>query len=115
RSPASRNCRSNSSGEANAVYEYPHRQGPGGITQREDRLMKTAIKTLAVMSAMFMASTSTSFAFEEGKLLIWINGDKGFNGLQAVGDKFKADLGIDVVVEHPESVTEKFQQSAATG
>ncbi len=62
-----------------------------------------------------MASTSLSSAFEEGKLLIWINGDKGFNGLQAIGDKFKEELGIEVVVEHPESVTDKFQQSAATG
>ena len=77
--------------------------------------MKTTIKTLALGAAVLLASTSLSQAFEDGKLLIWINGDKGFNGLQAIGDKFKADLGIDVVVEHPEAVTDKFQQSAATG
>jgi maltose/maltodextrin transport system substrate-binding protein len=46
---------------------------------------------------------------------VWINGDKGFNGLQAVGDKFTEELGIEVVVEHPDAVTDKFQQSAATG
>ena len=77
--------------------------------------MKTTIKTIALGAAILLASTSLSSAFEEGKLLVWINGDKGFNGLQAIGDKFKAELGIDVVVEHPEAVTDKFQQSAATG
>jgi maltose/maltodextrin transport system substrate-binding protein len=77
--------------------------------------MKTTIKTLALGAAILLASTSLSAAFEDGKLLVWINGDKGFNGLQAIGDKFKAELGVDVVVEHPEAVTDKFQQSAATG
>lgn len=77
--------------------------------------MKTTIKTLALGAAVLLASTSLSQAFEDGKLLIWINGDKGFNGLQAIGDKFKEELGVDVVVEHPEAVTDKFQQSAATG
>jgi maltose/maltodextrin transport system substrate-binding protein len=77
--------------------------------------MKTTIKTLALAAAALMASTSLSAAFEEGKLLIWINGDKGYDGLQAIGDKFAAELGVEVVVEHPESVTDKFQQSAATG
>ncbi|MBK8083591.1 MAG: maltose/maltodextrin ABC transporter substrate-binding protein MalE [Devosia sp.] len=73
------------------------------------------MKTLALGMGLLLASTSLSAAFEEGKLLIWINGDKGFNGLQALGDKFKAELGVDVVVEHPEAVTDKFQQAAATG
>jgi maltose/maltodextrin transport system substrate-binding protein len=73
------------------------------------------VVTLALGVAALLASTSLSSAFEEGKLLIWINGDKGYDGLQAIGDKFKEELGVDVVVEHPESVTDKFQQSAATG
>lgn len=77
--------------------------------------MKSTIKTIALGAAILLASTSLSSAFEEGKLLVWINGDKGFNGLQAIGDKFKEELGIEVVVEHPEAVTDKFQQSAATG
>lgn len=77
--------------------------------------MKFKTKVLAGALAVLLASTSMSFAFEDGKLLIWINGDKGFNGLQAVGDKFTEELGIEVVVEHPESVTDKFQQSASTG
>ncbi|MGC6746118.1 hypothetical protein ACP0HM_25755 [Escherichia coli] len=38
---------------------------------------------------------------EEGKLVIWINGDKGYNGLAEVGKKFEKDTGIKVTVEHP--------------
>ncbi|MBI4922322.1 MAG: maltose/maltodextrin ABC transporter substrate-binding protein MalE [Devosia nanyangense] len=77
--------------------------------------MKTVVKTIALGAVLLLGSTSLTMAFEEGKLLIWINGDKGYNGLQALGDKFKAELGVDVVVEHPEAVTDKFQQTAATG
>lgn len=77
--------------------------------------MKTVVKTIALGAVLLLGSTSLSMAFEAGKLLIWINGDKGYNGLQALGDKFKAELGVDVVVEHPEAVTDKFQQTAATG
>lgn len=77
--------------------------------------MTKTITILALGAAALLASTSLSSAFEEGKLLVWINGDKGFDGLQAVGDRFAEELGIEVVVEHPEAVTDKFQQSAATG
>lgn len=77
--------------------------------------MNFKTKALTGALAVLLASTSMTYAFEDGKLLIWINGDKGFNGLQAVGDKFTEELGVEVVVEHPESVTDKFQQSASTG
>ncbi len=78
-------------------------------------MTKTTLKTLGLGLGLLLASTSLSAAFEEGKLVIWINGDKGFTGLQALADKFTAELGVEVVVEHPEAVTDKFQQAAATG
>ncbi len=77
--------------------------------------MNKKISILASALVMLVASTSISTAFEEGSLLIWINGDKGYDGLQALGDKFTKELGVKVTVEHPESVTDKFQQSAAAG
>lgn len=70
----------------------------------------TAIALCSVVSA-----SSTSYAFDEGKLLIWVNGDKGYNGIQAVGDAFTKETGIEVKVEHPEDVTAKFQQAASAG
>ncbi len=77
--------------------------------------MKNSFRIAASALAMMVASTSMGLALEEGKLLVWINADKGYNGLQALGDKFTEELGIEVVVERPESVTDKFQQSAAAG
>nr|6ZIS_A Chain A, Maltose/maltodextrin-binding periplasmic protein,Receptor activity-modifying protein 1,Calcitonin gene-related peptide type 1 receptor [synthetic construct]7P0I_A Chain A, Maltose/maltodextrin-binding periplasmic protein,Receptor activity-modifying protein 1,Calcitonin gene-related peptide type 1 receptor [synthetic construct] len=56
-----------------------------------------------------------SAKIEEGKLVIWINGDKGYNGLAEVGKKFEKDTGIKVTVEHPDKLEEKFPQVAATG
>jgi maltose/maltodextrin transport system substrate-binding protein len=49
------------------------------------------------------------------KLLIWINGDKGYNGIQRVGDAFVRETGVQVVVQHPEDAPGKFQQAAAVG
>ncbi|MXU65261.1 maltose/maltodextrin ABC transporter substrate-binding protein MalE [Oceanomicrobium pacificus] len=72
-------------------------------------------KTLAAALATATALSGPALALEDGKLLVWINGDKGYTGLQAVGDKFAEELGVEVVVEHPENVTDKFQQAAANG
>ncbi len=48
-------------------------------------------------------------------LLVWINGDKGYNGLQKVGDAFTRESGVKVVVQHPEGAPDKFQAAAAAG
>jgi len=71
--------------------------------------------TLTAVLASATLLSSPVMALEDGKLLIWINGDKGYTGLQAIGDMFAAELGVEVVVEHPENVTDKFQQAAANG
>lgn len=55
-----------------------------------------------------MFSASALAKIEEGKLVIWINGDKGYNGLAEVGKKFEKDTGIKVTVEHPDKLEEKF-------
>ncbi len=73
------------------------------------------MKLKSTLSVLALLAATPAVALEEGKLTIWINGDKGFNGLQEVGDKFAEELGVEVVVEHPESVTDKFQQAAANG
>jgi maltose/maltodextrin transport system substrate-binding protein len=49
------------------------------------------------------------------RLLVWINGDKGYNGLQKVGDAFAKESGVQVVVQHPEGAPDKFQAAAAAG
>jgi maltose/maltodextrin transport system substrate-binding protein len=52
---------------------------------------------------------------QQHRLLVWINGDKGYNGLQKVGDAFERDSGVKVVVQHPEGAPDKFQAAAAAG
>ena len=49
------------------------------------------------------------------RLLVWINGDKGYNGLQKVGDAFEKLSGVQVVVQHPEGAPDKFQAAAGAG
>jgi maltose/maltodextrin transport system substrate-binding protein len=57
----------------------------------------------------------TAHASEPGKLSLWINADKGYAGIQKVGDEFTKKTGVPVIVEHPEDAPGKFQQSAAAG
>jgi maltose/maltodextrin transport system substrate-binding protein len=64
-----------------------------------------------VVSCVPLAAT----AWEDGKLLLWINGDKGYNGLQRVGYRFERELGVPVKVEHPENPTDKYFQAAKGG
>lgn len=66
-------------------------------------------------AAGLLLSTSVIAKMSEGTLVIWINGDKGYNGLAEVGKNFEADTGIKVLVEHPDKLEEKFPQVAATG
>ncbi|NQZ91504.1 MAG: maltose/maltodextrin ABC transporter substrate-binding protein MalE [Moritella sp.] len=75
--------------------------------------MRKTLTAVALLTAM--NSFSAFAAIEEGQLTIWINGDKGYNGLAEVGKLFEADTGIKVTVAHPDSLQDKFPQVAATG
>lgn len=74
--------------------------GPGWIG--------AALLVLACTAAQAQAQTPL-------RLLVWINGDKGYNGLQKVGDSFAKESGVQVVVQHPEGAPDKFQAAAAAG
>jgi maltose/maltodextrin transport system substrate-binding protein len=56
-----------------------------------------------------------AWAQQPPRLLVWINGDKGYNGLQKVGDAFEKLSGVPVVVQHPEGAPDKFQAAAGAG
>ncbi|PSW05206.1 maltose/maltodextrin ABC transporter substrate-binding protein MalE [Photobacterium lipolyticum] len=77
--------------------------------------MKKVLSTVALCTLAALSSVNAHAAIEEGQLTIWINGDKGYNGLAEVGKKFEADTGIKVTVSHPDSLEEKFPQLASTG
>jgi len=65
--------------------------------------------------AGLLAAAPCAFASEPLHLLVWINGDKGYNGLQKVGDRFAAESGVSVLVQHPEGAPDKFQSSTGAG
>jgi maltose/maltodextrin transport system substrate-binding protein len=78
--------------------------------------MKVLGRCCAAVALVFaLVAAPLARAAEPGKLLVWINGDKGYNGLQKVGDAFAAKSGVQVTVEHPEDAPAKFQQAAAAG
>ena len=53
-------------------------------------------------------------AAKKGELLIWIGGDKGFNGLTEIGKDFEQATGIKVTVDTPDGLTKKFSRMART-
>ncbi|WP_413699907.1 maltose/maltodextrin ABC transporter substrate-binding protein MalE [Psychromonas sp. KJ10-10] len=78
--------------------------------------MKKTLTTLAVSVLIALGSGNVAHAkMDEGKLTIWINGDKGYNGLAEVGKKFLEETGVEVIVAHPDKLEEKYQQVATTG
>jgi maltose/maltodextrin transport system substrate-binding protein len=81
------------------------------------KIQRQKIHLLAAAAALTLGSglSLQAQAAEPGKLLIWINGDKGYNGLAKVGEEFAKKTGVQVVVEHPEDAPGKFQQAAAAG
>lgn len=78
------------------------------------RTLISASLLLAGLSAMGGFS-GLAHAAEKDSLLIWINGDKGYKGIEKIGEEFTKKTGIKVTVEHPEDAPGKFQQAAAAG
>jgi maltose/maltodextrin transport system substrate-binding protein len=86
---------------------------------KKDINMKNKLSTVALCTIVALGSFGVNYsanaAIQEGQLTIWINGDKGYDGLAKVGKKFEEDTGIKVTVAHPDSLQDKFPQTAATG
>jgi maltose/maltodextrin transport system substrate-binding protein len=85
-----------------------------------DFVLTPGVQTICMftkfLSGLFVLfSVGQAFAWTDGELLVWINGDKGYRGLADVGKKFEKDLGIPVKVEAPEGLTDKFQAAAQGG
>ena len=77
---------------------------------------RTSLRRVAACTvAGALLASPIAQAAEPLKLLVWINPDKGYNGLQKVGDHYSADTGVQVVVEHPDDAPSKFQAAAGAG
>jgi maltose/maltodextrin transport system substrate-binding protein len=79
------------------------------------RLEARAATLLAALTLGALPRAALAEAGNPPRLLVWINGDKGYNGLQKVGDAFTRESGVPVVVQHPEGAPDKFGAAAAAG
>ncbi len=70
---------------------------------------------LIVFAVAALALAPAHAAAPKDGLTLWINGDKGYNGLAEVARRFTADTGVPVEVSHPDNVEKRFQQVAANG
>ena len=61
------------------------------------------------------AAAACARAAETPVLRLWINGDKGYQGVARIGERFTRETGVAVQVEHPENAVSKFEQAAAAG
>lgn len=75
--------------------------------------MRKISKTAFIIALSFGSVAQAKLV--EGQLNIWINSDKGYNGLAKVGKMFEEDTGIKVVVEHPGKLGDLYQQVAQSG
>jgi maltose/maltodextrin transport system substrate-binding protein len=92
-----------------AMSFHPRRERSG----MNHCLTATTVPLLLVL-ALFLLPAPLH-AWRSGELLIWINSDKGYNGLREVAARFHDELGIRVTIETPEGLTDKFQQAAQAG
>ncbi len=80
---------------------------------RDMRAVCGALAATAIAAAMAWPTLGQAAAAPQ--LLVWINGDKGYKGLQKVGDAFSQASGVQVIVQHPEGAPDKFQAAAGAG
>lgn len=78
-------------------------RSPGGSPSRIARLM-------LILSVLTLGPIKL-FAWTNGELQIWMDSDRG-SAVQAIGQKFEADLGIKVTVESPQNITDNFPIAA---
>src|SRR5262249_34064939 len=64
---------------------------------------------VAALALAVLGAERPAHAAEKGTLLIWINGDKGYEGIAKIAEKFTKDTGIAVKVEHPDTAIDTFE------
>ena len=69
------------------------------------------IAWLFLILAAFILRPTDILAWTNGELLIWMDAERG-KAVQALAEKFDADLGIKVTVEAPQNITDNFPIAA---
>ena len=66
-------------------------------------------------AALLSAFSVPAHAAQKGTLTIWINQDKGYNGLQKVADEYARASGMRVKVEHFDNAVGNFEDAMKAG
>ena len=69
------------------------------------------LSRLLLILAAFILRPTDILAWTNGELLIWMDAERG-KAVQALAEKFDADLGIKVTVEAPQNITDNFPIAA---
>ena len=64
--------------------------------------------------AVFTLRPTSVLAWTNGELLVWMDSERG-KAVEAMAQKFDADLGVKVTVEAPQNITESFPIAAQAG
>lgn len=80
------------------------------ISVRAKRRLGKAVMALAAGFVIVAPALAAS-----NVLTIWINGDKGYKGIEKVGALYTKRTGVIVKVEHPDDAPGQFQQAALAG
>ena len=78
-------------------------------------LMNKKLIASLVCAASLGAAFSADALIAENQLTIWVNSDKGYNGIAKVGERYTKKTGVKVTVAHPDQVEVKFQQTSSSG
>ncbi|CAG1013286.1 Maltose/maltodextrin-binding periplasmic protein [Burkholderiaceae bacterium] len=64
---------------------------------------------------MLLCAATCAQAAEPGRLTIWINSDKGHQGLRKVADEYSRRTGVPVKVEHFDNAVGRFEEAMKAG
>ena len=99
------------------VWPRPHR-GPLPPFRGcgfQPRSLRSSLLPLLLALLLPLLLPLAAPAWQENSLLIWINGDKGYQGISEIGARFTEATGIPVTVEHPDGAPDKFANAAQSG
>jgi maltose/maltodextrin transport system substrate-binding protein len=68
---------------------------------------------LLILSVLILGPID-GFGWTNGELLIWMDAERG-RAVRTVAEKFQADLGLKVIIETPEKITDSFPIAAQAG
>lgn len=78
-------------------------------------MKRRGMVTLLGAGALCAAAAGPLQAAQKGELTIWINNDKGYNGLKKVADEFAKANGVKVKVQHFDNAVGNFEDAMKAG